>query len=112
MNSFEKLQTIKLPSKKKFYNALNNGDVIKADYKHAQKVWKKIGITSMREYHNLYLKTDVPSDMFENFRDLCLKNYQLDPACYYTAPGLAYDAALKITNLKRDSYLPRHVVDF
>ena len=55
----------------------------------------------MREYHNLYLESDVLllADVFENFRDVCSKNYGLDPAWYYTAPGLAWDAALKITKV-------------
>ena len=40
------------------------------------------------------------ADIFENFRDICIKNYNLDPAHYYTAPGLACDAALKVTELE------------
>ncbi|CAC5411626.1 unnamed protein product [Mytilus coruscus] len=59
MDSFEKLQTTSLPSKKKLYNALANEDVSKADYEHAHKVWKEMGMTNMREYHDLYLKKDV-----------------------------------------------------
>ena len=47
-------------------------------------------------------ETDVLllADVFENFRDICIKNYKLDPAHYYTAPGLAWDAALKITEVE------------
>ena len=53
----------------------------------------------MDDYHDLYLKSDVLSlaDMFEEFRSVCLVNYELDPARYYTAPGMAWDAALKVT---------------
>ena len=53
-------------------------------------------------YLNLYLKSDVLllADVFENFRDVCSIDYGLDPAWYYTAPGLAWDAALKITKVK------------
>ena len=40
------------------------------------------------------------ADVFENFRDICIKNYNLDPAHYYTAPGLAWDAALKSTKVE------------
>ena len=40
------------------------------------------------------------ADVFENFREICIKNYKLDPAHYYTAPGLAWDAALKVTEAK------------
>ena len=40
------------------------------------------------------------ADVFENFRDVCMKNYNLDPAWYYTAPGLAWDASLKLTKVE------------
>ena len=40
------------------------------------------------------------ADVFENFRELFLKNYELDPAWYYTALGLAWDAALKKTKVE------------
>ena len=57
---------------------------------------------TLQDYHNLYLKTDVLllADVFENFRDVCQENYGLDPAWYYTAPGLAWDAALKVTKVE------------
>ena len=50
----------------------------------------------------MYNKLDVLllADVFENFRDICIKNYNLDPAHYYTAPGLSWDASLKITDVK------------
>ena len=55
----------------------------------------------MRGYHNIYLKSDVLllADVFENFRDLSLENYKLDPAWYYTWPGLAWSAAIKLTKV-------------
>ena len=45
----------------------------------------------MGEYRTLYLKSDVLllSDVFEEFKKVCLENYDLDPAWYYTTPGLA-----------------------
>ena len=47
----------------------------------------------------IYLKTDVLLlvDIFESFRDMCLRNqtgYGLDPSHYFTAPGMAWDGAL------------------
>ena len=56
----------------------------------------------MRGYHDVYLESDVLllADVFENFRNVCLKNYKLDPAWYYTSPGIAWDAALKITGVE------------
>ena len=55
-----------------------------------------------KEYHELYNITDVLllADVFENFRDLCLKIYGLDPVYYFTAPGLAWDACLKVTGVQ------------
>jgi len=98
-DSFKKLSEKQLPSKEAFYSKLNDENISEENYQHAQKVWKKFNMETMREYHNLYLKSDVLllSDVFENFRDVCLSNYGLDPAWYYTSPGLAWDACLKIT---------------
>ena len=52
----------------------------------------------MGMYHDLYMNSDVLllADVFENFRDTCLDIYKLDPAHFVTAPGLAWEAALKI----------------
>ena len=67
------------------------------DYERAQKVWNHFGMKSMRDYHNLYLETDVLllADIFESFRKTCLGNYGRDPAHYLSAPGLSWDAFLK-----------------
>ena len=56
----------------------------------------------MGEYHGLYLKSDtlLLSDVFENFRKMCLEIYELDPAKYFPAPELAWQAALKKTKVK------------
>src|SRR6218665_1535597 len=52
--------------------------------------------------HDLYNLSDVLllADVFENFRDVCIDNYGLDPACYFTSPRLAWDAALKTTGVE------------
>lgn len=42
------------------------------------------------------------ADVFENFLNICMKPYDIDPAHYYTAPGLSYDAALKISGIQQD----------
>ena len=57
---------------------------------------------TLQDYHDLYNVTDVLllADVFENFRNICLDNYKLDPAHYFTAPGLAWDACLKITGVE------------
>ena len=98
MTEFDKLGVDNLPPKKTFYSKLNNTDISDEDYKHAQKVWNEFGCKTMRAYDDLYLKTDVLllADVMENYRNICIKNYGLDPLWYYTAPELAWDASLKI----------------
>ena len=78
---------------------MNDEDITDEDYKHAQNVWNTFKCKTIRDYHDLYLKSDVLllADVFENFRKTCLKHYKLDPAHYYTSPGLAWDAFLKET---------------
>jgi hypothetical protein len=58
----------------------------------------------MGEYHDLYLLTDVLllADIFENFRDMCLDYYQLDPSHYLALPHFAWDAMLKYTGVELD----------
>ena len=51
----------------------------------------------MGDYHDLYLETDMIllANVFESFRKVCIENYGLDPAHFYTAPGLAWKECLK-----------------
>ena len=102
MSDFKKLNVNKLPSKSKFYSRLNDSNITDKEYEHAQNVWKEFNCKTMRDYHDLYLKTDVLllSDVMENYRNVCIDNYKLDPLWYYTVPGLAWDAALKISKIK------------
>ena len=99
VSSLEKLTETQLPTKEQFYSRLNDEDISDEDYQHAQNVWNTFKCQTIRDYHDLYLKSDVLllADVFENFRRTCLKHYKLDPAHYYTSPGLAWDACLKET---------------
>ena len=40
------------------------------------------------------------ADVLENFRKMYLKNYYLYPVNFFSAPGLAWQAALKETEVK------------
>ena len=101
MDSEEKFNDTKLPPREAFYSKLSGKGITEKDYKHAWNVWNSFKMKTFKEYHELYNITDVLllADVFENFRVICLKNYGLDPVYYFTAPGLAWDACLKITDI-------------
>ena len=102
MDSLKRFKENKLPPKEAFYSRLTGEGISDEDLKHAEKVWKVFGMKTLQDYHDLYNVTDVLllADVFENFRNVCMENYKLDPAHYFTAPGLAWDACLKITDVE------------
>ena len=102
MTDISKFSDTKLPTRSEFFSKLCGDTVSEKDYLHAQNVWESLGFKNLGEYHDTYLKTDVLllADIFENFRGLCLEKYGLDPAHFFTAPGLAWNAALKITGIE------------
>ena len=104
MDSFQKFSQTQLPKRDDFYSLLTNEEISESEYAHAQKVWKTFGIENMGQYHDLYLKSDVLllADIFQNFREICLDIYGLDPAHYVSSPGLSWDAMLKMTGVRLD----------
>ena len=102
MDTEEKFNDTKLPPREAFYSKLSGRGITKTDYKHAWNIWNTFKMKTFKEYHELYNVTDVLllADVFENFRENSLKTYGLDPVYYYTAPGLAWDACLKITDVE------------
>ena len=67
-------------------------DITDSDYEHAKRVFKYFEIKNIGKYHDFHVQSDtlLLADVFENFRNMCLKLYELGPA-----PGLACQAALK-----------------
>ena len=66
----------------------------------AHEVWNTF--KNLGEYHDLYVQLDTAllADVLESFRDKCLEIHKLDPAYFLTAPGLAWWACLKKTDIK------------
>ena len=102
MPSWDKFEETRLPPEKAFHSNLNMSDISKYDYEHAQKVWKEFKLKILGEYHGLYLKTDMLllSNVFETFRNTCLKHYNLHPTHFCTSSGLAWKACLKKTGIR------------
>ena len=101
MDTEEKFNDTKPPPREAFYSKLTGRGITEKNYKHVLNVWNTFKMKTFKDYHKLYNETDalLLADVFENFRDLCLKIYGLDPVYYFTAPGLAWDACLKMTNI-------------
>ena len=106
MDDFEKFKKQSLPKKTSFFSRLKQEKISDEDFEHAQRVWKEFELKNMGDFHDLYLKTDVLllADVLENFRKLCEKNYELDPAHFFTIPGMAWDAMLKMTGIKLELF--------
>ena len=60
----------------------------------------------MQQYHDLYLNLDalLLADVFENFRQTCIMDYDLDPAHYYILPGFTFEACLQFTQHELDLF--------
>ena len=61
-------------------------------------------MNNLGDYSDLYLNcyTLLLADVFDNFRDMCVGIYELDPVKFISAPGLAWQATLKMTQVKLD----------
>ena len=107
MDDWNRFKEIALPPKEAFYSKLSMSGVSHQDYEHSRRVWSKFGINNLGEYHDLYLRMDVIllANVFEAFRKVCLDNYGLDQAHFYTAPGLAWKACLKKPKIRLELLL-------
>ena len=92
IDSWERYNETLLPDKKAFYSELNFEDITAEDYLHAQKVFKKLKIKNLGEYHDLYVQSDalLLADVFENIWNKCIEIYELDFDHFLSAPGLAW----------------------
>ena len=101
IDDFNKFKEEGLPSIEIFYSKLTGEDISDEDDNHAKNVWEEFKCKTMGDYHDLYLKSDVLilADVFENFRKTGKEYYNLDPAHYFSRPGFAWDAMLKMTDI-------------
>ena len=102
MDNWERFNETSLPSKESFNSNLNMENIDDIDYRHGNNVFKIFNLKNLGEYHDIYVESDtlLLADVFENFKNACLKVYELDPAHFLSLPGLAWQACLKKTNIK------------
>ena len=102
MDDWEKFNETALLVTEEFCSNLNMEDITDANYMDAKRVCKDFKMKKLGEYYDLYLKSDILllADVFENFRKMSLKICHLDSAKIFLAPGLAWQAALKKTEVK------------
>lgn len=95
MDSWDKFNETKFPTRKKFYSTLTSSTVSKDDWSYGKQIFKDY-CNNLGEYHDLYLLTDtlLLACVFENFRSTCMKHYKLDPVRYFSLAGYAWDSAL------------------
>ena len=101
-DTWERFSEISLPSKEDFYSNLNMEDISDIDYRHANNVFKVFKLENLGDYNDLYVQSDtlLLTDVFNNSRDMCLKEYGLDPVHFPSLPGLAWQACLKKNNIE------------
>ena len=97
MDNWERFDEKSLPDKEYFYSSLNMENIDDIDYRHGNNVFKKCKLKNLGEYHDLYMQIDtlLLADVFENFRNTCLKVYRLNPGHFLSLPGLVWQACLK-----------------
>ena len=102
MDSWERFDETLLPDKEAFYSSLNMEDITDVDRRHTKKVFKNLNNKNLDDYHDLYVQSDtlLLTDVFENFINKCIEKYVLGPAHFVSAPGLAWQACLKKTEVK------------
>ena len=93
-----------LSEKEDLYGHLNMEDIANVDYAHTKRVCKGFEIKNLGDYHSLYVQSNtlLLANVFENFRNLCLKIYELGFAKFLSAPGLPWEVALRNTRVKLD----------
>ena len=91
MDDREKFNETSLPEKEDSYIHLNIEAITDAGYAHAKRVCKDFGIKNLGEYHDLHVQNNtlLLADVFENFRSMYIKIYQLDSAKFLSVLGLA-----------------------
>ena len=100
-----------LVPKSAFYNTITNSDITDEKYKLAEEIWKVFDMKNMRDYMETYCLIDtlILAQVFEEFRNESLINFDVDPTHFISLPGFAYNAFLKQTDVNLE-YITNHEI--
>jgi hypothetical protein len=92
ITSFDKLKDKSLLPIEAFRNDLTNKPCSQEDYNRAKSVWDTVKCQSLMDYMLAYLKADVVllAEVYENYRNVTLKELGLDPCRFITAASMTY----------------------
>ena len=101
-DSLSRFAEQELPPIEEYYNDLMDEPASDEDYAFAQDLWGKFRLNTLGDLHDLYVEVDtlLLADVFENYREVSLATYGLDPAHFVTAPSLSWNAALLYTGVE------------
>ena len=102
MDDWSRFDKEELPEKSSSYSNLNLEEISDIHSRHAEKVFNKFSIKNLGEYHDLYVQSDtlLLADVFENFRNMCIKVYGLDPVYFLSAPAISMASLFKENGCK------------
>ena len=85
IDDWEIFSETQLPEKEDFYSHLNMDDITDADYMHTKRDCRDFKITNLGEYYDFYVQSNtlLLADVFENFRNICHRIYEHDPAKFF-----------------------------
>ena len=102
MNDLEKFNKASLSEEKDFYSHQNMEDITDANYTHAKRVCKGSETKHLGEQNGLYVQSETMmlADVFENFWNISLEIYELDPDYFLNALVSERQGTLKKIKVK------------
>ena len=102
----ERLKETSLPPKNEFKDLCDDEEISDTDYEHVQRVWTAMKMSTMQDYLETYLLTEVLllADVLSLFRNSMIDAFGLDPMHYYSLSGFSFDCALRRTETKLELY--------
>ena len=109
IDDYKKIPYPRHPPRSAYYSRLHSNtrkeddkETVDEKYNHSKNVWQTFNFKTVRDLHDHYLRKDVLllADIFQKFINTCMKYYNLDPNHYFSAPGLSWDAMLKMTKIQ------------